>query len=293
MPMKLPKTLNSLYKEIIRQLQKSGIDSADLDARIIINERTALDLSDIITKPDAMISDNCLSKIQNDINYRVAGKPLSRIYGVQEFWGLPFKISKYTLDPRSDTELIIDITVKRIPKDAPIKILDLGTGSGCILISLLSEFPNAVGYGIDSSIEALKIAKENAILNNCEERISFICCSWFEAFKHNDRDFNFDLIVSNPPYIKNQEIPVLDIEVREYDPILSLNGGDDGLQAYKDIFPKLNKFLDHGGFALFEIGYDQEEDVMRLAEDAGFALRSVHHDLAGNPRVVDIYSGDK
>ena len=291
--MRLPKTLKPLYKEIIRQLQKSGIDNADLDARIIISERTGFDWSDIVTKPDEKISDNYLSKIQNDVNQRRACKPLSRIYGQSEFWGLPFKISEDTLDPRPDTELIIDIAVNRIPKESLIRILDLGTGSGCILISLLSEFPNAVGYGIDLSVEALKIAKENAILNNFEERIHFINGSWLDVFKDNDMGFKFDLIVSNPPYITNQVIPSLGIEVREYDPILSLSGGDDGLQAYKNIFPKLNNYLNHSGFALFEIGYDQEKDVMRLAEDAGFALRTVHHDLAGNPRVVDISNGDK
>ncbi len=291
--MKSPKILKSVYKEITSQLQKSGVDNPELDARIIISERTGFDWSDIITKPDCKISDYDYSKIQNDVKLRICGKPLSRIYGQREFWGLPFKISEDTLDPRPDTELIIDIVIKRIDKDSPMRILDLGTGSGCILISLLSEFPNAVGYGVDLSDNALKVAKENAILNHCKERIHFICGSWFEGLRSNYSNLKFDLIVSNPPYITNQVIPSLDKEVRDYDPILSLDGGDDGLQAYKVIFPQIKDFLNEGGFALFEIGYDQENDVMRLVEDAGFALRTVHHDLAGNPRVVDISCGDK
>ncbi len=274
--------LKELYQKITKILE------SDIDARIIIEERTDYSWSDIISKPDSIITDKQRRNIMSDVEQRVAGKPLSRIYGKREFWGLEFIIDENTLDPRPDTELIIELALKHFPKYRAIKILDLGTGSGCILISLLSEFPNATGYGVDLSFGAVKYASINAKNHNIDSRISFICSSWLDSISGK-----FDLIVSNPPYIKNQIVPTLSKEVRNHDPILSLDGGKDGLTPYKIIFPKLKNFLNEGGKALFEIGYDQEKDVMRLAEESRFMQRSVHIDLSGNPRVVDISSGDK
>ena len=274
--------LNKIYKEISQTLKD------DFEARLIIEERTSYELSDIIINPDAIISDAQYSNILSDVEQRIAGKPLSRIYGQREFWGLEFQISEDTLDPRPDTELIIELALKRFSKDAPLRILDLGTGSGCILISLLSEFGESIGYGVDLSFGAVKMAQLNAAKNNVNNRASFICGSWVDAISGK-----FDLIVSNPPYISNQIIPTLSKEVRNHDPILSLDGGVDGLEPYKIIFPKLKNLLHDGGIALFEIGYDQEKDIMRLAEESRFMQRCVHLDLAGNPRVVDISSGDK
>ena len=281
--------LKSLYDDIIEQFTFAEVDTPELDARIIIAERTAFDWSDIIAKPGSPISAEEQRNIASDVEQRISGKPISRIYRQREFWGLPFHISEHTLDPRPDTELIIDLAINRIKdRNTPLKILDLGTGSGCILISLLSEFPNATGIGTDISPEAIKVAHKNAKENQCDDRVSFLCGSWLEPVNKK-----FDLIVSNPPYISNQVIESLSKEVKNHDPILALQGGDGGLDPYKIIFPQLKNFLNEGGFALFEIGYDQADDVMRLVEDSGFAQRTVHEDLAGNPRVVDISSGDK
>ena len=270
--------LKKLYQEISKTLKD------DFEARLIIEERTSYSWLDIISKPDSIISEAQYCAIMSDVDMRRSGKPLSRIYGRREFWGLEFLISEDTLDPRPDTELIIELALKHFPKDKPLRILDLGTGSGCILISLLSEFKKSIGYGVDLSFGALKTAKKNDFTN----RANFICGSWLDSISGE-----FDLIVSNPPYIKNQIIPTLSKEVRNHDPILALDGGNDGLKPYKIIFPHLKNLLNRGGIALFEIGYDQEKDVMRLAEESRFMQRSVHLDLAGNPRVVDISSGDK
>ena len=281
--------LKPLYHDMIARLKGADIEMPDLDARFIIEERTPYDWSDIIARPDSPITQIQHDKITSDIGLRIAGKPLSRIYGCREFWGLDFLISEDTLDPRPDSELIIDLALKHFPdQDRPLEILDLGTGSGCILISLLSEFKNARGWGVDLSFGASKCAKENSYKNNVAERAHFSCGSWLSGINKK-----FDLIVSNPPYISNQVIAGLSIEVRDHDPILALNGGDLGLDPYIEIFPQLKYFLNSDGIALFEIGYDQEKDVMRLADDAGFAQRTVHFDLSGNPRVVDIYCGDK
>ena len=281
--------LEPLYHDMIDRLKGADIEMPDLDARFIIEERTLYDWSDIIARPDATITQIQHDKITSDIALRIAGKPLSRIYGCREFWGLEFMLTEDTLDPRPDSELIIDLALKHFPdRDRPLEILDLGTGSGCILISLLSEFKNARGWGVDLSFGALKCAKENSYKNNVAERAHFLCGSWLSGINKK-----FDLIVSNPPYISNQVIAGLSKEVRDHDPILALNGGDLGLDPYIEIFPQLKYFLNSDGIALFEIGYDQEKDVMRLADDAGFAQRTVHFDLSGNPRVVDIYCGDK
>ena len=289
----ISQTLKGLYHDITKQFQKAEIDTPDLDARVIINERTGYDWSDIITCPDKEISNDDYSKVIDDVNQRLAGKPLSRIYRYREFWGLPFEISEDTLDPRPDTELIIELALKRFSINEDIRILDLGTGSGCILIALLTEFSKAVGYGVDISSGAIKTARENVKKNNCFDRAHFICGSWCDALLAQNTGQQFDLIVSNPPYIPNHIIPTLSHEVQNHDPILSLDGGDDGLKAYKKIFSQIKSLLKKNGKGLFEIGYDQDDDVMRLAEDSGFALRTVHVDISRNPRVVEISCGDK
>ena len=286
-------SLKAIYTYIVNTLAEACVDTPELDARIMIEERTVYDWSDIISKPEAVIELDSRSKILADLDVRIAGKPLSRIYGKGHFWSLDFKISPDTLDPRQDTELVIDMACQKLDKKKSLKILDLGTGSGCIAISLLSEFPNAHAVGTDISPRALSIAKYNAKHYKVDNRISFICGSWFDPLSVKNVNYRFDLIVSNPPYIKNHIIPTLSKEVKNHDPILALDGGANGLQAYKILFSHLKSFLKIDGTALFEIGYDQADDVMRLSQTAGFALRTVHPDLAGNPRVVEISRGDK
>ena len=285
----MPLHLKPLYQEIIQTLKDGNIDTPDLDARFMIEERTAYTWSDMIAHPDSIVSEQQHEMIMDDVKQRLAGKPLSRIYNKREFWGLSFSLSEDTLDPRPDTELIIDLALQRFPdKNTVLRILDLGTGSGCILIALLSEFPNATGYGIDISQNATKYAQRNAQANNVDDHAHFLCGSWLDAIQGT-----FDLIVSNPPYIAHDTIPTLSPEVKNHDPIQALDGGHDGLNPYKIIFPHLKKHLNPNGISLFEIGYDQEKDVMRLAKESGFAQRTVHIDLAGNPRVVEISCGDK
>ena len=155
--------LREFYKDIISQLSNSGIDSAEIDARFILEERCGITWSDILSDNSKDISSEQRELIKQDINQRISGKPLSRIYGEREFWGLPFEISEDTLDPRPDTETIIDLALGRFDKSASIDVLDLGTGSGCILISLLSEFKNARGIGVDVSQGAVDMAEKNSI----------------------------------------------------------------------------------------------------------------------------------
>jgi len=295
--------LKEIYHEMKDALKEAGVETPALDARIIIEERGGFDWSDIVAKGETIeISDGLCEQMRLDTKERINGKPLSRIYNRREFWGMDFALCPDTLDPRPDTELIIELALKRFEgRKPPERILDLGTGSGCILISLLSEFPEARGVGIDLSEGALEMAQYNAGQNKCLDRVEFMHGSWWEAFgaqhgagniAHNVQH-KFDLIVSNPPYIANQVIPTLSDEVKNHDPILGLDGGADGLDAYKIILSRLKEHLFRDGITLLEIGYDQENDVMRLSKESRFALRTVHNDLAGNPRVVDISRGDK
>jgi release factor glutamine methyltransferase len=286
--MPLPSRLNELYKQLRQRLQSAGVQTADRDARIIIHNHTGLEWTDIIAGADQRILSEQLQAIANDADRRIAGEPVSRIYGERGFWGLDFKICPDTLDPRPDTETLIEEALETFRDSPPRTILDLGTGSGCILISLLTEWKDAEGVGIDRSINALKTAQENARDNNVVARAHFYCGSWGLAV-----GASFDLIVSNPPYIPNPVIPTLSKEVRNHDPILALDGGPDGLQAYREIFTEIPRLLKPSGKALFEIGYDQESGVTRLVGESGLSLKSVHHDLSGLARVVKITRGDK
>lgn len=282
-------TLQNVYKEILQTLEHAEIENAAFEARYIIEERTDYTSSDFVTQPQADVPDEQYQLIQKDLEERLNRKPLSRIYGEREFWGLPFYVTEHTLDPRQDTETIIEIALKRFPnKTEPLHILDIGTGTGCIVTSLLSEFPNAQGIATDISYDAIECAQKNAMRHNIDPRVNFICGSWTDFLNKK-----FDLIVSNPPYISNQIIPTLEPEVQNHDPILALDGGDDGLKPYKKLFPKIKNHLNECGIALFEIGHDQEHDVMRLAEEAGLSQRCVHVDISTNPRVVEISCGDK
>lgn len=281
--------LAQLYPHIVRQLEGAQTDTPDLEARMILKQRAGLSWADIISKPDREISSAQLQNIESDIKRRLSDEPLSRIYGRREFWGLEFELSADTLDPRPDTETLIEGVLNAYKDTLPPKtILDLGTGTGCILISLLREFPESNGVGIDKADGAVKTAIKNANLNKVSDRAVFKTGNWGQGIEQK-----FDLIVSNPPYISNQVIPNLSESVQNHDPILALDGGNDGLDAYRQIFSELFSLLNVGGKAFFEIGFDQEADVVRLAEESRIRVQHVHRDLAGQPRVVEISSGDK
>jgi release factor glutamine methyltransferase len=260
-------------QDIIERLKAAGIENAANEARWILED---------------LGEDAEPSRIQQVIARRVKGEPLSRIMGRREFYGRMFALGPDTLDPRPDTETLIDIALQRFGKKGPQKILDLGTGTGCILITLLAEWPEAQGVAVDISPGALDIARQNAKTHGVLDRSRWILGSWGAA-----SDQSYDLIVSNPPYIRTEVIPILSPEVQNHDPILALDGGSDGLEAYKIIFTEIKKILNPGGIALLEIGFDQEESVARLAGESGLSVSSVHRDIGGNPRVVEITCGDK
>lgn len=268
--------LEKIYKELCAVMSEH-------DARYVIEKRTGLSHADMIVNPGREIDETA---IMADLEQHKRGIPLSRIYEEREFWGMNFRLSPATLDPRPDTETLIEAVVKRCKDNPPARILDLGTGTGCILIALLSEFPQATGVGIDLSEEAVQTAKYNAQQNHVAARAEFLQGNWTESI-----DESFDLVVSNPPYIPRKTIQNLDESVKNHDPILALEGGEDGLQAYKEIFSQLFHILKPGAHAFFEIGFDQEESTTRLSEESRFSVISVYTDLAGHVRVLEVVAG--
>ncbi len=283
------KTISSLYEGLKQKLSAANMDTAEQDARYILEYRAGINWSDLITHPDTLVTPEQAEQISADLTLRLSGKPLSKIYGLREFWGLEFSVSEDVLDPRPDTETLIEVALNKFKDNPPKKILDLGTGSGCILIALLKEWPDAQGVGIDISAAALNIAKQNAQNHGVGDRSTFIKSSWLE----NLPDSDFDLIVSNPPYIRSEVILDLAPEVQKYDPILALDGGENGLVEYKNIILQIKNKIKAPVNILFEIGYDQEKEIMRLVEESRFVVNALYRDLRGNPRVVDISSGDK
>lgn len=217
------------------------------------------------------------------VDRRLAGEPFWRILGEREFWGLPFRLSPATLEPRPDSETLIAAALDQLGtrRRDPLRILDLGTGTGCLLVTLLSECRAASGIGIDLSSEACETARTNAMLNGVAERALFRVGSWTD-----DLDGRFDLIVSNPPYIPSADIATLDAVVRDHDPLLALDGGRDGLDPYRHFAAALPDRLADRGHVVLEIGAGQEEDVKAIMQEGGFIWLGSRRDLGGHPRAL-------
>lgn len=215
---------------------------------------------------------------------RLQGESIARIIGTREFWGLPFQLSPDTLEPRPDTECLVEAALRTVAdRTAPLKILDLGTGSGCILIALLHELPNAKGSGIDICPGAVSVATRNALTNDVAGRADFVVSDWADSIEGT-----FDLIVSNPPYIRSDVISSLADEVRSFDPLRALDGGEDGLDAYRRILTNCRTLLTDEGTIVFEMGYDQEAALRQIGNEEPFEVTNVISDLAGLARVATL-----
>lgn len=270
------------YKELYAygsdRLKKAGIAEAALDARLLLEHVCHTDRNDLLVHGDKEIAEEQQENYVNCIRRRTAHEPLQYITGEQEFMGLTFEVNPQVLIPRQDTETLVEETM-RILHDG-MNILDMCTGSGCILLSLMKYSNNCSGIGADISEEALKVARRNAERLQIED-VCFMQSNLFDKIEER-----FDIIISNPPYIKSGVIPELMEEVRDYEPIGALDGALDGLFFYDAIIKEAPQYLNRGGYLLFEIGYDQAEEVSVRMENAGFKAVSVVKDLAGLDRVV-------
>ena len=281
----------NLIQSEIHKLRKVGIETANLDCRILLTKSLGLDKT-LHNHQNINISDNEFKNFQNFIEQRLSGKPVSRIINKKNFWNNEFKLNDETLDPRPDSETLIEMVLSHFKsKKQILKILDLGSGSGCLGLSLLKEYPNSEVSFFDISKRSLEVVKINSLNFGLYDRSKFVNLDWSdEHWVTNlikiENEAKFDVIISNPPYIPTEEIKTLQKEVKEYDPFVALNGGKDGLRAYKSIIPKLRSIINKNGKIFFEIGKDQDKDVTKIAIENGLLPQGYKKDLSGVIRVI-------
>jgi release factor glutamine methyltransferase len=266
-------------------LRKAGVPEARREAGSLLAHVIGRDRTFIISHADDPIAEEQLEKFRTALEWRAGGKPLQYITGHQEFFGLDFEVTGDVLIPRPETELLVETALKLVSnrKAAPL-ICDVGTGSGCVAITLLHELSQARGMAIDISPAAIEVAKRNARRHGVGERLEFLVSDCFAGL--NRKDPLFDLVVSNPPYVAARELEGLQREVHDYEPHLALEAGADGLSIIRRILVDAGAYLKTGGHFLFEIGFDQREAVEQLVDQKVWKLLDIHRDLQGIPRTV-------
>ncbi|MGY3693903.1 release factor glutamine methyltransferase [Bradyrhizobium sp. USDA 3240] len=279
-------TVEGTRRTLATRLKAAGHDAAELDARLLTGAALGLDLTGMVTGARRIVTKHEADRLEDLARRRLAGEPVARILGIKEFWGLPLHLTAATLVPRPDTETVVERALELLRADGAagraLRIADLGTGSGAILLALLSELPQAHGFATDISAEALQTASRNAAELGLGQRATWIACDYGSALTGA-----FDLIVSNPPYIPSADIAGLDIEVRGHDPRAALDGGADGLDAYRALISQYACLLTSGGFLVVEVGQGQSGDVEALMTASGLSPTGPPKaDLGGIPRAV-------
>jgi release factor glutamine methyltransferase len=279
-------TVEAARRALAARLKTAAIESAELDARILTGHALGLDLTGLISAAQRQLTPDESGRIEEFVCRRLAGEPVARIIGEKEFWDLSLQLSSATLVPRPDTETVVELALEllRVGGDLnrPLRIADLGTGSGAILLALLSELPAAQGFGTDISQAALQTAATNAARAGLSDRATFVACDYASGLTGP-----FDLIVSNPPYIRSADIDGLAAEVRNHDPLAALDGGADGLDAYRALIPQAARLLAPGGSLVVEAGQGQSGPIEALMTNAGLTPATAPKtDLAGIPRAV-------
>lgn len=282
--------LDSLMNSARKKLALAGVETPDLDAQLLVEYITKTTRVDLIARPELLIDGEAVVKLDLVLERRCAGEPVHRIIGMREFYGLPFRLSCETLEPRPDTESLIELVTpvveQLINRHGPIEVLDMGTGTGAIIITLLHKFEKMRGIGVDKSVDALATARINAGINGVSNRFAALESDWWANVSGK-----FHLIVSNPPYIPRQEIATLSPEVRDYDPVAALDGGIDGLDFYRDLAKGGAEFLYRDGMIAVEIGANQFDQVSQIFRQAGFSLLNSACDLGGHRRALIFSNG--
>lgn len=276
------RSLGALFESAAARLREAGIEGARRDARLLLAEALGLEPQDLLLRPERMIGEEPARRAETMIERRAAGEPVSRILGRREFWSLAFRIGPAVLDPRPDSETLVRAVLERIPdRAAPLEILDLGTGSGCLLLALLHELPRARGLGTDISAAALETARDNATRLGLADRVRFEARDWAAGLTGS-----WQVIVSNPPYIREADLAGLAPEVARYEPGIALAGGRDGLEAYRRLLPQAADRLAPGGLLAVEIGAGQAVAVEELIRGAGLRPLGRVRDLGGFERCL-------
>jgi len=267
------------------RLAAAGIDSALTDARLLLMAALGCDRTGLLSRAAEALPPEAAARYADHLARRAAREPVSRILGHREFWSLDFALGPATLDPRPDSETLVEAALAAVPARPtpghPLRVLDLGTGTGCLLLAVLHDRPSAFGIGVDRSEAAARVAGDNARALGLADRAAFLVGDWATALAGR-----FDLVLSNPPYIPEADITALEPEVRDHDPRLALSGGTDGLDAYRALAAALPELLVPGGTAVVELGIGQAADVTALFRGAGLDIIGTPHDLAGIPRCV-------
>lgn len=273
--------LGALYRAVRDRLRAGGSDTPELDSKRLLSHFLGIAPEDVLLKPDTPVHET--SMLMDAVARREAGEPVSKITGTRGFYGMDFEVTRDVLDPRPDTETLVDAARRHLDGlgRRDVRILDLCTGSGCILAALLALYPAATGTGADISPDALEVAARNLRAHGLEARATLLRSDYVEGV-----DGTFDVMVSNPPYIPSGDIAALDAGVRLYDPLLALDGGADGLSPYRIVFPQIRRLLAEGGAAFFECGINQANDLVRLGQGCGLQVTGVLRDLGGVDRVV-------
>lgn len=283
-------TLERMVRRLAASFRSAGLEQPALDARLIVAAALGLDQVAMLRTPDRMLSAPQIDAIERMAARRLQHEPVSRILGRRWFHGLEFEIDPSTLDPRPETETLVEGVLARLreratPQAPPLRILDLGAGSGAILIALLAALPTATGLGTDVSRQALDVARRNASKHGVADRAEFRNADWFVGVDAA----TYDVIACNPPYIPSDDVAVLDRDVRDFDPLTALDGGRDGLDAYRTLTAGISAYLAASGILVMEVGAGQAEAVSRLCETGGLVPEPpspLWRDLSGQQRCV-------
>jgi release factor glutamine methyltransferase len=275
-------TLVQAWTSAQKTLKAAGVDSPAIDARLLLEAAAGVSRVEVITDPYRVIEPEAAAILQDYIERRARREPVARIIGKKGFWKLMLDVSPAVLTPRPETETVVEVVLNAFFEAEAFTLLDLGVGSGAILLAVLAERPAAKGLGVDVSEDALAVARDNAANLGLAGRATFLRSDWAYGLG----DSSFDAVVSNPPYIRTGELESLDPEVKNHDPILALDGGPDGLVCYRSLAPEVLRVLKPGGLFAVEIGWDQGSEVKALFEDAGGEAVAVVKDLGDRDRVV-------
>lgn len=283
-------TAGELLSRTAAELRRAGIETHRMEARLLLAHALGVEPLAVVARPERRLSAAEAERIARMAERRARREPMAHITGRREFWGLSFRVTPDTLDPRPDTETVVEAVLAELAdRQQPLRVLDLGTGTGCLLLALLSELPNATGLGLDASEGACAVARGNADALGLSRRAEVRLGDWGRGL-----DGLFDVIVSNPPYIPTDTVATLAPEVARHEPRLALDGGGDGLAAYRALAPDIARLLAPGGVAALEIGIGQAPAVGDIMQSRGLVVHAVRRDLAGTERCVVLrHGGDR